>query len=144
VFKLLNQLQLIVKFFEMLTIFHFPFSIHKKKAVQNYSVLTFKNTLLKTLFLVVFILFFVIPTQAQEQQINTVMDGIAKFYYPNGKLSSEGTMREGKPDGYWKTFFENGVIKSEGNRKNYLLDSVWKFYDDSARLLVSISYAGYK
>lgn len=112
--------------------------------MQNYSVYFSKSALLKTLVLVVFAVCLVIPAQAQEQQINTVTDGIAKFYYPNGKLSSEGTMRQGKPDGYWKTYFENGIVKSEGNRKNYLLDSVWKFYDDSARILVSITYASDK
>jgi len=125
----------------MQPIFHFPFSINYKKTIQNYAVFTFKNALLKTLILVVFTFLLVVPTQAQEQQINTIKDGFVKFCYPGGQLSSEGTMREGKPDGYWKTFYENGVIKSEGNRKNYLLDSVWKFYDDSARLLVSITYA---
>ena len=79
--------------------------------MQNYSVYFSKSALLKTLVLVVFAVCLVIPAQAQEQQINTVTDGIAKFYYPNGKLSSEGTMRQGKPDGYWKTYFENGIVK---------------------------------
>ena len=125
----------------MQTIFHFPFSINFKKKSQNYYVFTSQNALLKTLIFVAFILLIAVQTQAQEQQINTVTDGFVKFYYPGGQLSSEGTMRGGKPDGYWKTYYENGVIKAEGNRKNYLLDSVWKFYDDSARLLVSITYA---
>ncbi|MEI6059748.1 MAG: hypothetical protein WCR72_03515 [Bacteroidota bacterium] len=83
-------------------------------------------------------------SQAQEQKSSNVTDGFVKFFYPGGKVSSEGNMREGKPDGYWKTYFENGVLKSEGNRKNFLLDSTWKFYDDSARLLVSITYANDK
>jgi len=128
----------------MQPIFHFPFSIYSNRAVQNYLVYLPKSALLKTLLLVLFTLLLLIPLLAQEQQINTVTDGIAKFYFPNGKLSSEGTMREGKPDGYWKTYYENGVVKAEGNRKNFLLDSVWKFYDDSARLLVSIAYAADK
>lgn len=114
----------------MKPVFHFPFSINFKKTLQNYFVFTSKSILLKTLVLLAFSLLFVVSSHAQEQQINTVTDGIAKFYYPNGKLSSEGTMQGGKPDGYWKTYFENGVIKSEGNRKNFLLDSVWKFYND--------------
>jgi antitoxin component YwqK of YwqJK toxin-antitoxin module len=77
---------------------------------------------------------------AQQPSV-TMGDSIVKFYYPGGQLSSEGIMREGKPDGYWKTYYENGLLKAEGNRKNFKLDSVWKFYDDSARLLVSITYA---
>jgi len=128
----------------MQTIFHFLFFINLKKTVQNYSVFILKNALLKTLVLVALFLFTVVQLKAQEQQLNTVTNDFVKFYYPGGKLSSEGTMREGKPDGYWKTYYENGVLKSEGNRKNFLLDSVWKFYDDSAMLLVSITYAADK
>jgi antitoxin component YwqK of YwqJK toxin-antitoxin module len=82
---------------------------------------------------------FVANIKAQESALPNG-DSITKFYYPNGQLSSEGTMRDGKPDGYWKTYNEKGFLKSEGNRKFFLLDSVWKFYDDSARLLVSITY----
>lgn len=107
---------------------------------QKYFFRVDNRLLLKTVFLFLFsgILFY--TSFAQEQQANPVKNGFVKFYYPGGKLASEGTMRDGKPDGYWKTFYENGLIKSEGNRKNFLLDSVWKFYDDSARLLVSITY----
>ena len=54
-------------------------------------------------------------------------NGLNKFYYDNGALSSEGFMKEGKPDGYWKNYYKNGKIKIEGNRKFFLLDSLWKF-----------------
>jgi antitoxin component YwqK of YwqJK toxin-antitoxin module len=67
-------------------------------------------------------------------------NGYNLFYYENGQVSSEGTMRDGKPDGYWKTYYENGKIKSEGNRRNFLLDSVWTFYNDSAKVAVQITY----
>ena len=109
-------------------------------SLQKYLFESGESRMLKTvLLLFVFITYF-FSASAQEELSNTVTDGFVKFYYPGGQLSSEGTMREGKPDGYWKTYYENGVIKSEGNRKNFMLDSVWKFYDDSARLLVSITY----
>ena len=38
-----------------------------------------------------------------------VKDGYTYFYYPNGQISSEGLLRDGKPDGYWKTFYVNVV-----------------------------------
>jgi len=112
--------------------------------LQKYFIDFGKNSLLKTVYLIMILVVEFLNVSAQEQQINAITDGFMKFYYPGGQLSSEGTMRGGKPDGYWKTYYENGIIKSEGNRKNFLLDSVWKFYDDSARLLVSITYAGDK
>lgn len=63
-----------------------------------------------------------------------------QYYYPNGQVSSEGTMKDGKPDGYWRTYYVTGIIKSEGKRNNYLLDSIWNFFNQSGELLQSISY----
>lgn len=76
---------------------------------------------------------------AQPQQ-NTNPNGYNKFYYDNGVVSSEGTMRDGKPDGYWKTYSQNGKIKSEGNRKNFQLDSIWKFYNEMGKLAFEFNY----
>lgn len=67
-------------------------------------------------------------------------NGYNKFFYPNGKVSSEGYMRNGQPDGYWKTYFPTGVLKSEGNRKSHLLDSIWIFYNETGDTLQKVSY----
>jgi antitoxin component YwqK of YwqJK toxin-antitoxin module len=67
-------------------------------------------------------------------------DGFQRFYYPNGRVSGEGTLRNGQPDGYWKAWNENGTLKSEGNRKNFQLDSIWKFYSGDGQLLLEINY----
>ena len=40
-----------------------------------------------------------------------------QYRYENGTVSSEGYLKDGKPDGYWKTYHPNGKLKSEGNRK---------------------------
>ncbi len=94
--------------------------------------------MLKTICILFFLCLGALYCDAQQQ--DTLKNGYVKFYYPSGYLSSEGTMRDAKPDGYWKNYYPNGVLKSEGNRLNFELDSIWKFYDDSARLLVSITY----
>ncbi|MBI4946644.1 MAG: toxin-antitoxin system YwqK family antitoxin [Bacteroidetes bacterium] len=73
-----------------------------------------------------------------EQKVNP--NGYNKFYYENGKISSEGSMHDGKPDGYWKTYLPNGKIKSEGNRKIFELDSIWKFYDGNGKIITEINY----
>jgi len=67
-------------------------------------------------------------------------NGYNRIYYPNGKISSEGTMRNGKPDGFWKTYYPSGVLKSEGNRTNFLLDSIWVFYNEAGDTLQKVSY----
>ena len=76
--------------------------------------------------------------KGQENRLN--QNGFNRFFYPNGQVSSEGNMVDGKPDGYWKTYYVTGVLKSEGNRKNYLLDSIWVFYSLSADTLKKINY----
>lgn len=97
----------------------------------------------KIILFLFFIFFFRLIVGAQTQQdVNT--NGYNKFYYENGKLSSEGSMREGRPDGYWKTYSANGKIKSEGNRKNYELDSIWKFYDAKGKIITEINYSAGK
>lgn len=67
-------------------------------------------------------------------------DGPLKIYYPNGQVSSEGIIKNGKPDGYWKTYYVTGVIKSEGKRASFLLDSTWSFYNQSGELTELINY----
>jgi len=62
-----------------------------------------------------------------------------QFKHRNGVVSSEGYLRNGKPDGYWKTFNEQGQLVSEGNRENFLLGGVWKFYTNGV-LTSEISY----
>jgi antitoxin component YwqK of YwqJK toxin-antitoxin module len=90
-------------------------------------------------FLKALLLFIPVGLCAQSvQDVNT--NGYNKFYYDNGKLSSEGTMRNGQPDGYWKTYSINGTIKSEGNRKDYKLDSVWKFYSEQGKIAFEFNY----
>ena len=66
--------------------------------------------------------------------------GYTKFYYENGIVSSEGIMKDGKPDGYWKTYNLKGKLSSEGNRKNFELDSIWKFYNEAGKVTVETIY----
>jgi len=92
---------------------------------------------LKTFFLILYIFFNAVLLNGQ----GTVLNGPVKYYYENGKLSSEGLMKEGKPDGYWTNYYKNGKVKIEGNRKNFLLEGTWKFYDEKGRLSKSINYS---
>ena len=94
---------------------------------------------MKILFIIGFFLFASINLFAQEDTV--VKNGHQVFYHSNGKIASEGEMRDGKPDGYWKTYDDLGILKSEGNRKNFQLDSLWKFYDDEGILKLSITYS---
>lgn len=63
-----------------------------------------------------------------------------QFFYPDGTVSSEGTIRNGLPDGYWKAYHENGMIKSEGNRRDHKLEGIWRFYDQGGKPVLEITY----
>lgn len=75
-----------------------------------------------------------------QGQGDTPENGFVQIFYPNDQVSSEGIMRDGKPDGYWRTYYVTGVLKSEGKRTNFLLDSVWNFYNQAGELTKQISY----
>ena len=85
----------------------------------------------------IFIPLFIILLNSAKAQDTAVY---TKYYYENGVLSSEGTLRNGKPDGYWKTYNDKGILISEGNRRNFELDSLWKFYNENGKLSMEINY----
>lgn len=71
-------------------------------------------------------------------------EGYVQFKYPDGTISAEGYLQNGKPNGYWKNYYPNGQIKNEGNRKNFQLDSIWKFYNMDGKLVKTIEYKNNK
>ena len=85
------------------------------------------------------IAFFVFFTQNAFCQQDTAWH-YTKFYYSDSLVSSEGWMRDGKPDGYWISYYPNGIVQSKGNRRNFLLDNVWRFYDNGGKLKSELSY----
>jgi uncharacterized protein len=93
---------------------------------------------MKKLFLNIVLIFCFSGLSAQNTE--TVKDGFQQFKYPNGVISSEGFIKDGKPEGYWKSYYVTGVKKSEGKRTSFLLDSIWLFYDQTGDTTEKISY----
>ena len=75
-----------------------------------------------------------------QTNVNIDPNGYNILYHPNGRIASEGMMREGRPDGYWKSFYPTGIMLSEGNRVNFLLDSTWVFYANTGDTSEIINY----
>lgn len=90
-------------------------------------------------FLSFILLLFIVGSYIKGQD-NINPNGYNKLYYPNGRLLSEGLMKDGKPDGYWKSYYTTGILKSEGNRKNFILDSIWIFYNSIGDTLQKFIY----
>jgi uncharacterized protein len=80
----------------------------------------------------------VLSVSAQTEQ--QLKDGYQIFKYPNGAVSSEGLIKNGRPEGLWKSYYVTGVKKSEGKRTNYALDSIWVFFDQTGDTTEKISY----
>ncbi|MBQ7490351.1 MAG: hypothetical protein IJT51_07545 [Bacteroidales bacterium] len=94
-----------------------------------------KNICIICLFLVSLLFSFKV---AAQDSINP--NGYNRFRYPNGQISSEGWLKDGKPEGWWKSYNENGTLVSEGNRINHLLDSTWTFYNNDGAKTLVINY----
>ena len=62
----------------------------------------------------IFLLVFFFCSLDSYGQYDGIEDGYHIFEYPNGTISSEGIIKEGKPEGYWKSYYVTGVLKSEG------------------------------
>ena len=88
----------------------------------------------------ILVLFVFSCTLSFSQEKGTLKEGYQVFKYPNGTISSEGLIKNGKPEGFWKSFYVTGVKKSEGRRTNYVLDSIWVFYDQSGDTTEKINY----
>ena len=62
------------------------------------------------------------------QDNGTLKDGYQIFKYPNGAVSSEGLIKNGKPEGFWKSYYVTGIKKSEGKRTKFFYSTVSGYF----------------
>lgn len=73
---------------------------------------------------------------AEETYKNNVLDGLAKYYYPNGKPSAEGMFLSTEVEGQRDTVRVIDPISGEETRReiirmgNSVRNGVWKLYDE--------------
>jgi antitoxin component YwqK of YwqJK toxin-antitoxin module len=89
---------------------------------------------------IILVFIFLACKSGYAQENGIIKDGYQQFKYPNGAVSSEGLIKNGKPEGFWKSYFVTGIKKSEGKRTNFLLDSIWNFYDQAGDTTEKINY----
>src|SRR5690606_2267215 len=95
--------------------------------------ISYHHLLLKEVFL---ILMCVVWGGAHAQDGN----GFRQYFYPDGTVSSEGYVVDGKPAGTCRTSREQGALKSEGNRVGSELENTWRFHGPDGQLLSTIAY----
>jgi antitoxin component YwqK of YwqJK toxin-antitoxin module len=54
-------------------------------------------------------------------------------YYADGKIKSEETLKDGKPDGYYISYYENGKIKDSGSIVGGKLNGFCKSYYENGK-----------
>ncbi len=74
----------------------------------------------------------------EPEEIHT--DGVCKWYFENGKLSTESTYKNNLHEGQSKAFYENGNLESIFNYKNGIKHGVFKTYFENSKLKVSGYY----
>ena len=67
-------------------------------------------------------------------------DGKWFYWYPDGKLWTEGNYEMEIEQGYKVVYHENGQKYYEGNFKDGSRVGVWKFYDTTGALIKQIEY----
>jgi antitoxin component YwqK of YwqJK toxin-antitoxin module len=58
----------------------------------------------------------------------TILDGMYKTYYQNGKIKTIGFYTKGQATDYWEYFYQNGNVKMEGIINNFFNQGHWIFY----------------
>lgn len=58
---------------------------------------------------------------------------LKQYFYPNGRLMSQGMLKNSKEDGIWKTWDEQGNLQVKGNFTNGVMDGDWEWFNTLGR-----------
>lgn len=68
-----------------------------------------------------------------NDQDTTILDGLYKVYYQNGRLKTVGYYTNNQATDYWEYFYQNGNLKSEGLINNYFQEGYWIYYYENGQ-----------
>jgi hypothetical protein len=63
----------------------------------------------------------------------TLRHGVAKAWYPNGKLEFEGTYQYGKKDGAFTFWHENGQVAATGEYRDGAPEGQWVWWHENGQ-----------
>ena len=66
--------------------------------------------------------------------------GECDSYFPNGKLNSKQSYKNGKDDGEWVFYFSNGNLKTKGFFKEGIRIGDWEYYYENGQLWKEAHY----
>ena len=110
--------------------------------MRDMNMLTTTTNSLKNIYiLLVCVYFSLFSLKINSQEIFSDNQCIqTQYFYPSGKLSSEGCLLGKIPNGIWKTYYPSGNMKSLGKWIDNKLSGVWVFYNEDSTLDRKIEY----
>jgi tetratricopeptide (TPR) repeat protein/CHAT domain-containing protein len=70
-----------------------------------------------------------------------VIDGVAYWYFKNGKLQEQTTFKNGIPEGAHQYYHENGNLAAKGTMSEGYKDGKWITYHENGKIASEITYA---
>jgi len=83
------------------------------------------------------------PEEVENTTIDEPEEGEGErkeSFHDNGKLKTQGTIKDGLPHGEWKQYYENGQLEWQGQYVNGIMDGEWKSYHDNGQLSYARKY----
>jgi hypothetical protein len=77
---------------------------------------------------------------AKEEKKSGKLNGLQKFYYPDGELYIEGTYKDSLANGVFKQYLKNGNVYEESHYVNGVQYGVTKRYYEDGKLELEIPY----
>ncbi len=68
-------------------------------------------------------------------------EGEWKWYFDSGKINKTLSYKGGRENGYYKEYYETGQVESEGNYVNGNSEGVFKFYSEEGVLTGEVEYS---
>ena len=69
---------------------------------------------------------------------NLTENGFWEYWHSNGKKAREGEFVDGKPNGTHKYWYENGDLRAIGNWKNGVYDGKWEMYQPNKEIIIQV------
>ena len=67
-------------------------------------------------------------------------DGLWIRYFYNGNLSIKGNFKDNKQEGYWMSYYDNGQLYLDRIYKDGKLEGIWKSYYENGQLNYEWNY----
>jgi antitoxin component YwqK of YwqJK toxin-antitoxin module len=64
----------------------------------------------------------------REPYLEGMLEGVARSYYPDGKISEEVAWKQNMKEGPWNQYYQNGIRRLSGHYKNGLLNGSYEVY----------------